>query len=130
MKCIVVTPEKTVLSRDASFAVVPLYDGEYGIAPGHTPVVGRLGAGELRIEGEGEKDVWFVQGGFVEVLNDTVTLLTGRAVPVEKLDLAKAEKTLENAMAQPVDTDDLYRAKSVAVDIARSEVRAARKLER
>ena len=45
-----------------------LFDGEIGIAPGHTPMVGRLGCGELRIRREGHTDHYYVEGGFVEVL--------------------------------------------------------------
>ena len=48
MKCIVVTPEKTLVDEDAKFIVAPLYDGEYGIDSDHAPVVGRLGVGEMR----------------------------------------------------------------------------------
>ena len=32
IKCVVVTPEKVVLEKDAEFVALPLYDGEYGIA--------------------------------------------------------------------------------------------------
>ena len=57
MQCIIVTPETTIVDCQASFVAVPLYDGELGIAAHHTPLVGRLGAGELRIVlGEEETD--------------------------------------------------------------------------
>ena len=82
IKCVVVTPEKVVLEKDAEFVALPLYDGEYGIAFNHTPVIGRLGAGELRIRKDGNVDSYYVAGGFVEVLNNNVTLMTSRAVPV------------------------------------------------
>lgn len=49
LKCIVVTPEKTALDQLANFVVVPLFDGEFGVGPGHSPMIGRLGYGELRI---------------------------------------------------------------------------------
>ena len=48
MKCVAVTPEKTVFDLEVDFVVVPLYDGEYGVGVDHSPVVGRIGAGELR----------------------------------------------------------------------------------
>ena len=47
--CIVVTPERTVVDHPAQFVVLPLYDGELGVAPGRAPLIGRLGYGELRI---------------------------------------------------------------------------------
>lgn len=130
MKCIVVTPEKTVLDREATFVVVPLYDGEYGIAEGHTPVVGRLGAGELRIKSKQGNETWFLQGGFVEVLNNVVTILTGRAVQIERLSIADAEKALATAVAKPADTEELFLARKSAIEAARSELRAAKKVAR
>ena len=57
LQCIVVTPERTVRDTSAEFVALPLYDGEIGIAPGHSPMIGRLGSGEMRIvgdEGQGE----------------------------------------------------------------------------
>ena len=43
MQCIVVTPERTLYDRPADFVALCLFDGEIGIAPGHTPMIGRLG---------------------------------------------------------------------------------------
>ena len=48
-QCIVVTPEQTVRETPADFVAVTLFDGEIGIGPGHTPLIGRLGYGEMRI---------------------------------------------------------------------------------
>ena len=49
VRCVVVTPEATVLDTQARFVAVPLYDGERGVGRGHAPFIGRLGAGEVRI---------------------------------------------------------------------------------
>ena len=49
LQCIVVTPEMTVLDTNAQFVALPLFDGECGIAPGRSPLIGRLGYGEMRI---------------------------------------------------------------------------------
>ena len=49
MQCIVVTPERTIYDQPAQFVALTLYDGEIGVAPGHTPLIGRLGYGEMRI---------------------------------------------------------------------------------
>ena len=49
MQCIVITPEKSLIDEPAEFVALPLVDGEIGITQGRTPLVGRLGAGELRI---------------------------------------------------------------------------------
>ena len=86
MKCCVVTPEATVVDKDARFVVAPLYDGEYGVAENHAPVVGRLGAGELRMTLlDGTIERWYVEGGFVEVVNNTISLLVNRACETKNL---------------------------------------------
>ena len=53
-QCIVVTPERTVYDRPAEFVALTLFDGEIGIAPGHVPLIGRLGYGEMRIGRKGQ----------------------------------------------------------------------------
>ena len=45
LSCLVVTPERTVLEAEADFIALPLFDGEIGIAPGRSPLIGRLGYG-------------------------------------------------------------------------------------
>ena len=54
LQCVVVTPEATVIDTPAEFDALPLYDGEAGIAPGRSPLIFRLGYGELRIRRPGD----------------------------------------------------------------------------
>ena len=129
IKCIVVTPEKTVLSQDATFVVLPLYDGECGILPNHAPLIARLGAGELRITGtDGQQTQYYVEGGFVEVLGDVVALLTMYAIPAKDLDLTKAEAELEEDMEDPNDSMLLSGIRQERLYNHRARVRVARKM--
>ena len=73
---------------------LPLFDGEIGIARDHTPLIGRLGYGEMRITRQGKTVRYYVEGGFVEVAEDVVTVLASRAVPSAELDDAVAEEQL------------------------------------
>ncbi len=98
--CIVVTPEATVLEMAGRFVAVPLADGELGIAPGHTPLIGRLGYGELRVVDGDKTVVLYIDGGFVEVVKNEVSVLTNRAVPAEKLEPDVAEEQLKSAARQ------------------------------
>ena len=75
------TPEATVVETTADFVALPLVDGEYGVAPLHSPMIGRLGYGELRIRSGGHVDCYYADGGFVQVNNNLVSVLTNRAVP-------------------------------------------------
>src|SRR5262245_25806127 len=94
-----VTPERAVMAEDVDFVALPMYDGEVGILPGRAPLIGRLGPGELRVrQGDRTRRV-FVDGGFVQVRGDVVTVLTPRALKVEEIDVAAARATLEAAQA-------------------------------
>ena len=129
MKCLVVTPERTVLNLDAAFVVLPLADGEYGVLPGHAPLIARLGAGELRITGtDGQLTDYYVEGGFVEVLDDTIALMTMYSVPAMDLDLKHAEEQLTKALESPGDTQELIKIRQEKVYTQRARVRVAQKI--
>ena len=129
MKCIVVTPEKTVLTQEANFVVLPLIDGEYGVLPNHAPLIARLGAGELRITGtDGQLTHYYLEGGFVEVLGDTVALLTMYSLPVRDLNLAQAEAELDKEQAYFADTASLAGIRQEKLIRQRARVRVARKV--
>src|SRR4051794_4089614 len=80
LQCVVVTPERTLFDAVVDFVALPLFDGELGILPGRTPLIGRLGYGELRTRSDGATDRYFVDGGFAQVRDDVVTILTNRAI--------------------------------------------------
>jgi F-type H+-transporting ATPase subunit epsilon len=127
LKCIVVTPEKTVRDEAADFVALPLYDGEIGIAQGHSPMIGRLGYGEMRIRQGDASHRYYVEGGFVEVLADVVSVITHRAIPAAELDLAAAEEQLHKALAQPAKGPELMELRDRAVAQARAQVHLASK---
>ena len=128
MKCVVVTPERTALEQSASLISVPLYDGAYGIALNHTPVVGRLGAGELRLKSADKTDVYYVSGGFVEVMDNVVSLLTSRAIPIAEITLQRAEMALVEAKAKPHSTPEETALRDAAINEARAMLRIAKKI--
>src|SRR5215510_4389517 len=101
LQCVVVTPEATALDTQADFVALPLFDGEAGVAPGRAPLIGRLGYGELRVRTGGATKRLYVDGGFVQVADNVVSVLTNRAVPAEKLDTATATTQLEAVIARP-----------------------------
>jgi F-type H+-transporting ATPase subunit epsilon len=126
LTCIVVTPEQTALETEADFIVLPLSDGEIGLAPGRAPLIGRLGYGEMRLR-KGEKTLrYYVDGGFVQVVNNTVSVLTGRAIAAEKIDVAVAQKQLAAAKG-PTPTDELYMLQEKSILQARAQINTAKK---
>jgi F-type H+-transporting ATPase subunit epsilon len=127
LHCIVVTPERTVRDEEADFVALTLFDGEIGIAPGHTPLVGRLGYGEMRITRAGNIARYYVEGGFVEVADDVVSVLTQRAVPPQELDPSVAEEQLREAAAKPATSPELMALRDRLLAQGRAQLRVARR---
>ena len=97
LRCVVVTPERQVLDEQVDSVALPMYDGELGVLPGRAPLIGRLGPGELRIRHGDATRRFFVDGGFAQVRNDVVTVLTPRALKAEEIDVGAASAALESA---------------------------------
>ncbi len=127
LHCSLVTPERTLCRRQADFVVVTLEDGELGIAPGHTPLVARLGCGELRIRGEDGLARFYVDGGFVEVVGAEVCVLTPRAVPAAELAEDVIQEQLQAARSRAARTPEALGAREQAVLRSRAQLRAARR---
>ena len=125
IQCIVVTPERTWLDELVDSVVLPAYDGELGILTGHTPVIARLGYGELRTKAAESVRRYFVDGGFAQVRDDVVTVLTHRAIPADQIDAAAASKELERAESERAVTDHEFADQQRAVARARGMIRVA-----
>ncbi len=93
-----VTPEKIMTSIEADMVVAPGGDGNFGILPGHAPLLSTLRPGIVDIyEGETVSSRIFVGGGFAEVTDEGFTVLTEEAVALEEIDAMAATQRLENA---------------------------------
>jgi F-type H+-transporting ATPase subunit epsilon len=123
LRCVVVTPERTSLDELVSFVALPLYDGELGILPGRAPLIGRLGYGELRTVTDGATRRYFVDGGFAQVRDDVITVLTSRAMPADQIDTNAAARELEQAQDRRTTTDAEQAEKTKAVARARALIR-------
>lgn len=126
LRCIVVTPEQTVLDTSAEFVALPLFDGEVGIAPLHSPMIGRLGYGELRIRSEGAILRFYVDGGFVQVLDNVVSVLTNRAIPSEQVHVDAAGELLQSALARKASGEEEIAIRKRLIDQARAQLHVAR----
>ena len=130
--CVIVTPEQTVLDTKAAGVLLPLDDGSRGIAAGHAPFIGRLGSGEVQLRGVAggtgtETTIrTFVEGGFVEVGNNEVTVITQGATDSAAIKVSEAQGELENLLQQKAVGDDEIDALLKLESAARARLRAAR----
>ena len=123
INCIVVTPEETAIEEETEFVALPLFDGEIGIAPGHSPLIGRLGYGEMRLNSNTKVQRFYVDGGFVQVADDVVSVLTNRVLSAADLDAEVITKQLEAARSKPANTLELMEIRDRAVSQARAQLR-------
>src|SRR5262245_16617831 len=126
LKCTVVTPERAVLDEAVDFVAVPMYDGELGVLPGRASLIGRLGYGGLRIVQGAATRRFFVDGGFVQVRDNVVSVLTPHAIPEADLKVQAAEQALE-AAKKPASTPEAQDAQLKAQERARAQLRMARR---
>jgi F-type H+-transporting ATPase subunit epsilon len=75
----VISPEAILFEGDTDSVVAPAFDGEVGILTGHAPMLALLGAGELRLGGGATTQRFHVEGGFVQVADDQVRVVTEKA---------------------------------------------------
>lgn len=127
LRCVVVTPEETVLDTTADFVALPLYDGELGVALHHSPMIGRLGYGELRIRKGSETSSYYVDGGFVQIADNLVSVLTNRSVAAEKVDIEVAEEQLSSALGRKTTGDEQLAIRDRIITQARAQLRVARR---
>lgn len=96
-----VTPERMVLSQEASEVVVPGVEGEFTVFPNHAPVISALRPGVVSATlGDARKLSVFVKGGFAEVDLNGLTVLAERALEVDAMSAADIAAELEKGEAE------------------------------
>lgn len=79
LKVSVISPEKVLYEGEATSVVAPAFDGEVGILTGHAPMITALGRGTLRVDGDAGNQRFTVEGGFLQVVDDQVRVVTEQA---------------------------------------------------
>lgn len=121
-----VSPEKLLLSEEVEMVVVPGAEGDFGVLPGHTPVISTVRPGVIHIfEGGAVKTRIFVAGGFAEVTAERCTVLAEEAVLLDDIDRDQVEKSLQEAMEDISDAGDNITERALAeqrADSARAKL--------
>ena len=117
-----------MLETPAQFVALPLYDGEMGIAPAHSPFIGRWGYGELRVKSGGETKRYYVDGGFVQVAGDWCRSLPSGRCPPRSSKPDAAKQPTGSRPRQPANTPELLALRDRAELQARAQLRMARRV--
>jgi F-type H+-transporting ATPase subunit epsilon len=129
-----VTPYKQVLSQEVDEVTAPGTIGEFGILPGHTPLLTTLKIGELSYRQGAEIFHVAVNWGYVEVEDDKVTVLVETAEPADEIDLERAKAALgraEEAIRKLTPEDKEFLAQQAAVERAMIRIQvASRRVQR
>ncbi|HEY8869878.1 MAG TPA: F0F1 ATP synthase subunit epsilon [Candidatus Limnocylindrales bacterium] len=93
----IVTPERLAYSDTVDSVQLPGSEGELGVLPHHTPLVSRLGLGELRIRKGGSEESFAIIGGFVQVKPDRVVVMAETADMAAEIDIERAQEARREA---------------------------------
>lgn len=96
-KTILISPEKRVMDEDVESVLVTGSDGQFEILSGHAPMVGAISPGVLKVRKDGNRRLFAVGGGIVEVNKGAATVMVDFAVPV--VDNAEALAVIRKAAA-------------------------------
>jgi F-type H+-transporting ATPase subunit epsilon len=127
----VVSAEEQIYSGEAEFVVLPGIMGELGIYPRHTPLFTQIKPGSVRIKPpNGNEELVFVQGGFLEVQPHLVTVLADTAIRAKDLDekaALEAKRAAEEAMLNKTSKEEIAHAEA-ELSAAVAQLEAIRKL--
>ena len=118
-----VSPEQLVISAPVEMVVVPGAEGDFGVLPGHTPVISTVRTGVIAVyENNAVSQRIFVSGGFAEVTGKRCTVLADEAVGLEDADRAAAEARVASGREEldDADTDDERASVEAELTIAKA----------
>lgn len=126
--CSVITPEQQVLDTNASAVVIPAHDGQIGILADRAPLLCELGTGVMKVDvaGQGVRE-FYVDGGFAQVLNNEVIVLTERAAAAEDVSRGDAQRAMAEAEKMPMHDADQLESRRRAMQRAKAQLRIAKK---
>ena len=122
----VVTPERIVVDEWVKQVTVPLPDGEYGIAKNHDPVIARLGFGPLRLKSPSAQRSYFLDGGFLQLRDNIVVILTNKAVESSSLNSAQIDQEIQSARSRPAASDSDIETRLTDLAKLRARLRLAK----
>lgn len=126
LKLSVVSPSRTLFEGEALYVQIPTYDGLIGVLPGHAPLISVLGYGMMRARIEEKKEESFlIAGGFLEIINNRITVLANSVEYVEEIDIEQAQKDFDAALDMVTHNEEEAKARQEKLALARARLRNA-----
>ncbi len=125
----IVTPEKEIFNDEVDQVNVPSAEGELGILPHHANLMAKLAPGELRIKKGNSTQVMAAGAGFLQISNNTLTILTDLAVDEKEIDekaVEEAKKRAEQALEQKL-SDEEYAETLAILEKSLAQLRVKRR---
>ncbi len=122
-----VSPERLLISREVGMVVVPGAEGDFGVLPGHAPLISTVRPGVIDVYDDGAaiSDRIFVSGGFAEVTGERCTVLAEQATPLGEIDRAGTQAQLEQLQRDLAAAGDDGARERIAVQIEAAEAKLA-----
>jgi F-type H+-transporting ATPase subunit epsilon len=120
-----VSPERLLVSQAVDMVVVPGSEGDFGVLPGHAPLISTVRPGVIEVhEGSAVTDRIFVAGGFAEVTPERCTVLAEQADRLKDLDRGQVEAELRGLRDElAAARDDAEKATLTArIDVAEAKL--------
>lgn len=125
----IITPEKVVLKDEVDEVIVPTATGEIAILPNHAELLTKINPGELVIKKNGKKQSFAILGGFLEVINNHISILADYAIRAEDIEIAKVQEAQERAKQKmkQKDTEQNFRVAEAELRKSLLQLKVARK---
>ena len=90
----VVAPEEMVMTKTVDMVTISGSEGDFGVLPGHAALVSSIRPGFLEIEDNKEIEKMFIGGGFIEILEDKVSILASEVLSSEQINIPECEEKI------------------------------------
>ena len=102
----VVSPEKLVMSKSVDMVTISGIEGDFGILPGHAAIISSVRPGLLEIESDKEIEKMFISGGFIEVLNDKVSILATEVILSNDINISECVEKINKCNDEILELDN------------------------
>ena len=117
----IVSPEKLVTAKSVDMIVISGTEGDFGVLPGHAPVVSSIRPGLLEIHENDNVEKFFVTGGFVEVLKNKVSILANEISKIDEIDIVAVENEIKDFKEKLSQTEEEIAKSLIELEIYKLE---------